>query len=147
MTIDFVAKIVKEFLIMMTLIDETKIELTTKRVFANDFLNIKIVNLTMINNNTTKTSTNDEFVKDFRFEIMTTKLCLTKNFCEMICWLNEFVNIFANLFDKMIVVFMIFSYTRIKFAILSSFDKLRQSSNFDSYSRQRIKYSNSRRLI
>ena len=116
----------------MISIDETKIELTTNEMS------------TSTNN---ETSTSDEFVKNFRFETMTTKLCLTKDFCEVICWLDEFINVLTNLLDKMIVVLIIFSYLRIKFATFSSFDKLRQSSNFDSYSRQRIKYSNSRRLI
>ena len=90
-------------------------------MFVKDFHDIKFVDvvtstnelttidLTMLNDDATindETSTKKKFAKSFRFEIMITKFCLTKNFCEIICWLNEFVDFY--LFDKIIVVFMIF---------------------------------------
>ena len=91
-TNDIRINIVKKFLIIIMSINETKIKLKTK-IFANNFHNIKIVdvttsinaiNLTIINNYSTTTLTKNEFVKKIRFEIMTTKFCLTKNFCEII---------------------------------------------------------------
>ena len=96
-TNDLRTNIVKRFLLMMILINETKIELTTKKMFANDFHNIKVVNvttltnaidLTIINNNLIKTLIM-LLLKDFR-NIAITKFCLN----EVILWSNEIIKKF-----------------------------------------------------
>ena len=81
-------KFVKKFLLTMISIDETRIASTNEKIFVKNFHDIKIfdvvtsknelttINLTMINDNET---TNDEFAKDFRFNIIIVKLYLTKN--------------------------------------------------------------------
>ena len=150
----------------MISINETKIELTTKILFENDFRDFKIVDVVKISKKLTTTndsmttsvltttyfdesSTREKFAKKFRFDITIAKLCLTKNFYEKIDIFVANRNTIKN-FNRSkndIVIFITSSYSRINSKTFSSFDKLRYLSNFDLYSRQRIKYFESRRLI
>ena len=60
---------------MTTLINQTKIEakveLTTTKIFANDFYDIKVVDVTKSTTTNKKTLTINESIKNFRFKIMT----------------------------------------------------------------------------
>ena len=58
------------------------VKLTNERIFMKDFHDVDVtIDLTMINN---KTSSSDEFAKNFRFNITIAKFYLIKRFDEMI---------------------------------------------------------------
>ena len=149
-------KFVKKFLSTIILINETKIISTNEKMFTKNFHDIKVFDIVTSKNELTtidfamiknETLTSDEFVKNFRFDIMTTKFCFTTNwlfelktidfFDKIINWSNvvkkfrfrEKTNILIKkicfLIDwtldyfrrlKIVVkIFIIFSYSRIKF--------------------------------
>ena len=57
------------------------VKLTNEKMFIKNFHDIDVtINLTIIND---KTSSSDEFAKNFRFNITIAKFCLTKRFDEM----------------------------------------------------------------
>ena len=60
---------------------DTRVNVKLKKIFVKNFHDVNVtIDLMMINN---KTSSSDEFAKNFRFDITIAKLCLTKRFDEM----------------------------------------------------------------
>ena len=121
-TIDLINEVVKNFRTSTKSFCETiknfRLTKINVDVFANDSTNEIAENFRFANKTTT-------FVKDFRFATTTNFriLMTTKNFKRS---------------KNTTIICMIFSYFFINSTTSFNFDKLRQSSYFDSYSRQRM---------